>query len=60
MERLGTAVLRTRMAGGVGGAGSNPAPTRLCSYLEVRHSGVEPWTLLGATVFELIWIVPSL
>ncbi len=29
-ETTGTAVLRTRMAGGVGGAGSIPVPTRLC------------------------------
>ena len=28
----GTAVLRTRMAGGVGGAGSIPVPTRLCLF----------------------------
>ncbi len=28
-ETTGTAVLRTRMAGGVGGAGSIPVPTRL-------------------------------
>ena len=27
-ETTGTAVLRTRMAGGVGGAGSIPVPTR--------------------------------
>ena len=56
MERLGTAVLRSRMAGGVGGAGSNPVPTRfafgefrddVCLFEHVRGIGRRPIQFLN-------------
>ena len=51
--RLGTAVLRTRMTGGVGGGGSIPPPTRFALVLFhcSIHGRCSPPTLYRADFF---------